>query len=438
VGPAGSPVATYRYDGDNLRTIKVDGVSGSARYYVHGPGGQILTEFEEPCPGNRQLVRDYVYAGEKLLADVKPAVPAVQVAFAQTSSSVSEGAGTLSVTVQVTGDRACPVYVQYATADGSAKAGTDYEAKHGVLSFAVGEDVKAIPLTLAPDNSACQADRSFSVQLFDASSATIASGIHTVTIREDDLVCLSGTKSVSGTFTAGGAVDYTVVLANAGSHSHRDNAGHEFTDVLPSSLTLDSVTASSGVGSRTGNTAFWDGTVAPGGSVAIALHAHLNPDAAAQLVANTGNLSYDLHDAGTNAQTAVTNRVAFMVGSGPISFYTVAPCRIVDTRNPNGPVGGPALRAGSSRVFPIASYCRVAPGAISVSLNVTVTGATASGDVALYPAGITPPVSSTVNYVAGVTRANNAVVLLNGGQLEALCRPTGTTHLIIDVNGYFQ
>ena len=210
-------------------------------------------------------------------------------------------------------------------------------------------------------------------------------------------------------------------------------------DGLSSFLTLDSVTASSGTASRTGNTAFWDGGVVPGSPVTITMRAHLNGDSALQVIGNTGTISYDLHNTGTNAQAAVTNPVSFMVGSGPSNFYTVTPCRIVDTRNPAGPVGKPALVAGASRAFPMAGYCGIPAGATAVSLNVTVVDPAVVGNVALYPAGITPPATSTINYVTGITRANNAVVLLNNGQVEAVCRQvSGTLDVVIDVNGYFR
>ena len=446
VGPTASPAAIYRYDGDSLRTMKIDGVSGSTRYYVHGPGGQILSEFEEACAGNRQLVRDYVYAGSRLLADVKPAVPAVQVGFVQISSSPSEAAGTVNVGIQVTTADGqpthCPVTVRFTTVDGTAKAGTDYVVTAGTRTFAAGSSTGPdIQVPIIP-NIACQTNRSFSIQLFDASGATIGSDTHTVTIVEDDLACVGGTKSASGAFTPGGAVVYRVVLSNSGTQAQTDNPGHEFTDTLSSLLTLDSVTASSGTASKTANTAFWDGVIPAGGSVTITMNATATPASAVQIIDNTGTINYDLHATGANEQTASTNLVSFMVGSGPISFYTVTPCRIVDTRNANGPVGGPALdcgTSGTSRVLPIAGYCNIPTGASAVSLNVAVTGPTANGNVALYPAGITTPGTSTINYVAGITRANNAVTLLNNGQLEAICRPgPGTTHLIIDVNGYFQ
>jgi hypothetical protein len=47
--------------------------------------------------------------------------------------------------------------------------------------------------------------------------------------------------------------------------------------------------------------------------------------------------------------------------------------------------------------------------------------------------------SSGANYTAGLTRTNNVVVGLNAsGELTARCAPSGSTHLILDVNGYFQ
>jgi hypothetical protein len=81
----------------------------------------------------------------------------------------------------------------------------------------------------------------------------------------------------------------------------------------------------------------------------------------------------------------------------------------------------------------------VPASAKAVSLNLTVTGSTAQGNVRICPSGAPIPLVSALNYVAGQTRANNAVAALGvGGQIAVLCSPSGTTHLIVDVNGYFQ
>lgn len=126
--------------------------------------------------------------------------------------------------------------------------------------------------------------------------------------------------------------------------------------------------------------------------------------------------------------------------AAPRSFYSVGPCRVVDTRNATGPFGGPPLSAGLVRVFPTAGRCGLPASATSLSLNITVAGATEGGHLRLYPGGSPLPLTSTINYWAGQARANNAIVTLStGGSLSVFCgQAAGTVHLILDVNGYFQ
>jgi plastocyanin len=123
-----------------------------------------------------------------------------------------------------------------------------------------------------------------------------------------------------------------------------------------------------------------------------------------------------------------------------LSYYTLAPCRVVDTRGAAGPLGGPALEGQADRVFPLVGTCGIPPNARAVSLNVTVTQPQAGGNLRLYPAGEPVPLASTLNYSAGQTRGNNAIVPLSatGGLGARAAQPAGTTtHLIVDVNGYF-
>lgn len=123
--------------------------------------------------------------------------------------------------------------------------------------------------------------------------------------------------------------------------------------------------------------------------------------------------------------------------SVPSNFYTLAPCRVADTRDPNGPYGGPALVAGTERVFAIAGQCGIPLSAKAVSLNVTVTQPTGPGHIILYPGGTAPQLSSAINYRPGQTRANNAIVPLGVGGTLAV-QSAASTHFIIDVNGYFE
>jgi hypothetical protein len=127
-------------------------------------------------------------------------------------------------------------------------------------------------------------------------------------------------------------------------------------------------------------------------------------------------------------------------GSPATDFHTVTPCRLVDTRGAVGTYGGPALTPGSTRVFPLAGRCFIPATARAVSVNLTATAPTAPGNLRLYPAGIALPPTSSLNYPAGQTRANNAVVSLNQrGELAVYCaQASGTTHFVLDVNGYFE
>jgi IgA Peptidase M64 len=136
------------------------------------------------------------------------------------------------------------------------------------------------------------------------------------------------------------------------------------------------------------------------------------------------------------AGTSLTHSRTWTVNVGASKFYSVAPCRIVDTRGADAP----ALVAGQTRAFTVASKCLVPPTAWAVSLNLTVTAPTSAGDLRVFPAGSPLPSSSALNYGAGQTRANNAVLSLNGaGSLAVLCeQQSGQAHLILDVNGYFE
>jgi glucose/arabinose dehydrogenase len=153
-----------------------------------------------------------------------------------------------------------------------------------------------------------------------------------------------------------------------------------------------------------------------GGPVAF----HLGPD---------GNVYYAAIGAGS----------IFRIDFGK-DFHTVPPCRVADTRNANGPLGGPALSAGTDRAFPVGGQCGVPPGARAIAANVTVTGATNAGHLVILPAGGALTNTSTINFRAGLTRANNATVTLGpaGTILVRTGMPSGGVHFVLDVTGYFD
>src|SRR5687767_1339803 len=86
---------------------------------------------------------------------------------------------------------------------------------------------------------------------------------------------VTGIKTVSGSFYPGGSIVYTVVLTNSSISTQSDNAGNEFSDILPANLTLVSAIATSGSAVATVgvNTVSWNGTLLGTDSVTITINA---------------------------------------------------------------------------------------------------------------------------------------------------------------------
>lgn len=121
------------------------------------------------------------------------------------------------------------------------------------------------------------------------------------------------------------------------------------------------------------------------------------------------------------------------------SFFTLPPCRLLDTRQPQD---GPALATGTVHLT-LAGHCGIPATATAVVLNITVTGSTGGGHLIAYPGDQVTPLTSSINFSAGQTRANNAVLSVSeDGQgslaVTAAVTGSGTVHLILDVTGYFE
>jgi len=113
----------------------------------------------------------------------------------------------------------------------------------------------------------------------------------------------------------------------------------------------------------------------------------------------------------------------------------------VDTRGAVGPRGGPALSAGGTRNFDLDSVCGIPATARALALNLTVAQPSAAGHLRLWEQGSLMPPTSVINFKAGQARANNALVTLSPtGSVSVFLGigGTGTSHLILDVVGYWE
>jgi glucose/arabinose dehydrogenase len=123
----------------------------------------------------------------------------------------------------------------------------------------------------------------------------------------------------------------------------------------------------------------------------------------------------------------------------PHNFNTLTPCRIIDTRDAPGLLGGPPLAAGQERTFVLGGRCGVSINARAVAVNVTVVLPAASGYISIFPEGGPTPTSSIINFQPGQVRANNATLTVGpGGAIVVRNGSPGAVDFILDVNGYFE
>jgi len=136
---------------------------------------------------------------------------------------------------------------------------------------------------------------------------------------------------------------------------------------------------------------------------------------------------------------------------GPLYFYTVTPCRLVDTRDPPNPQGngGPAVSASTARDFPVfgsnARPCGIPDWAKAAVLNFTIVGPTSAGHLIAYQYGFPGiPLVSNLNFDAGEPALANGALIELGQYADkqitvwTAMSPGAVAHLVIDVTGYYQ
>ena len=179
------------------------------------------------------------------------------------------------------------------------------------------------------------------------------------------------------------------------------------------------------------------GTSSPPLLVATTAAAHYAPGTLSQ------QTTYYWQIVARNGAGAASSAVwSFTTGapSEDLRFIPVTPCRVVDTRRPDGPFGGPHLGSAwiFTRSFPIPqSGCGIPASAKAYSLNVTVVPYEPLSYLTLWPAGQLQPTVSTLNSWTGIVVANAAIVPA-GTEGAVNVYATGFTNLILDIDGYFD
>lgn len=138
----------------------------------------------------------------------------------------------------------------------------------------------------------------------------------------------------------------------------------------------------------------------------------------------------------SNSTHIVVDLMGFVTGIGGTPsraglYVPLGPTRAYDSRT------GPGIHETfTSRVVQITGVAGIPAGALAVSMNLTSDAAANAGYLTVHPADRDLPLISNLNYPALSPRANAGMVRLSAlGQLNTFVNQT--THVIIDVNGYF-
>jgi hypothetical protein len=138
--------------------------------------------------------------------------------FSGSTNAVNEGAGSLIVAVSRTNGTVGTASVNYATANGTATAGSDYTATSGTLSFAAGESSKSFSIPITND-AIYEGNETFTVTLSSATNGTSIGNPSTQTITIVDNEFPPGISIADASLPEGNSglsnMTFTVTLTGA-------------------------------------------------------------------------------------------------------------------------------------------------------------------------------------------------------------------------------
>jgi Ca2+-binding RTX toxin-like protein len=137
--------------------------------------------------GTNITIADGTGVGTIVSDDVAAPPPAPAPTVAVNDVTANEANGTLVFTLTRSGDLSASSSVSYATADGTATAGSDYTAVTGTATFAAGQATTTVSVALLND-VLVENNETFSLLLSGGSNISVADGTGLGTIVSDDVV----------------------------------------------------------------------------------------------------------------------------------------------------------------------------------------------------------------------------------------------------------
>ena len=173
-GTAVTPITVAFSAGNTVAYLRVP-INGDVVYEPNETFAVILQSIEKATLAETQAT------GTILNDDRAPALTINDVG----TTEGNDGSKTIDFTVILTSPSAQTVTVNYATANGVARAGSDFIAQSGTLTFTPGETSKTISIVVTGD-TIVESDEAFYILLSGAANASISRGRGIGTIQNDD------------------------------------------------------------------------------------------------------------------------------------------------------------------------------------------------------------------------------------------------------------
>lgn len=259
-------------------------------------------------------------------------------------------------------------------------------------------------------------------------------------------VTFNSSTQLTATTPARAAGTVGVTVTNPGGQSATKASAFTFmatvTPAISSVGPASGTTAGGAVVTITGSNFQSGATVTFGGTAAASVTFNSSTKLTATAPAHAGG-TVNVVVTNPGGQSATLSPGFFYAAPAAMAdFYTVAPCRVLDTRSANGPLGGPALSAsGGQRTFTITGRCGVPTTATSVVTNVTISEPTGAGSLSIFPGNAFDFGTSVLNFTAGQVRAGSATLGLatdGTGSIGIRNNSTGSTNVTVDITGYFN
>lgn len=146
----------------------------------------------------------------------------------------------------------------------------------------------------------------------------------------------------------------------------------------------------------------------------------------------TGVFNFVIKATDNNGCTGTRNYTVVISGSGWM-YYPITPCRLLDTRqSPSG-----QLLGGDTLTQVARGSCGVPAGAKAVVGNVTTVVPAAQGFLTVYPSDAALPLAATTNFPANEVLNNVFTVGLGNADGAFKIYASNTTHVVVDVSGYY-